>query len=146
MTRVSNYGRLSVKSLPSEVLKIWYSKDAELEACEPIGFYWPTETDPELLLAQDFARRLVQSTELRESEQMVIALCVLDNCTLREAGDMLGVSPERVRQLIQRALRRFRNQSAKLTGEKSYSVDYSVSSWTAYRCQQENKRARMARG
>lgn len=130
MSRGQHYGKLGVAKLPAEVKAIWYSRDVEPEPCESVDTYWPTATDPELVLAQDFARRLVALTPLTEQEEQVIALCVLDGCTLREAGDeMGGKSPERVRQILEKGLRRFRRYQELLTGVKPWDLDPREVSW-----------------
>ncbi len=104
------YGKLGVASLSSEVKAIWYSRHIEPEPCEPIDSWWPTQTDPDLWIRQDFARRLVSVTSLTEREEQAVILCVLENCTLREAGKVMDCSQERVRKILMKAMRRFRKQ------------------------------------
>ena len=128
--RGEHYGKLGVAKLPSEVKVIWYSRNVEPELVEPVDTWWPVATDPDFLLAQDFAHRLVAITPLTEQEEQVISLCVLDNCTLREAGDeMGGKSPERVRQILEKALRRFRTHQKALTGLNMWELDTRVMPW-----------------
>lgn len=127
--RGQHYGKLGVANLPSEIKAIWYSRDIEPEPCEPIDAWWLTQTDPDLVLVQDFARRLVAITPLTEQEEQAIALCVLDNCTLREAGHEMGRTQERVRQILEKALRRFRTHQVALTGVKSEDLDARVMPW-----------------
>jgi DNA-directed RNA polymerase specialized sigma24 family protein len=106
---MSHYGKIGLKGLPSEAKKIWYSRHVEPEPCEPIDIYWPTSTDPELELLQDYARRLLDATPMTVREQQAVKLCLMDNCTLREAGLELGVSGGRVHQVLQRALHKLRS-------------------------------------
>lgn len=134
------YGKLGVAKLPSEVKVIWYSRDVEPEPCEPVDTWWPVATDPDLLLAQDFAHRLVAVTPLTEREEQVISLCVLDNCTLREAGDEMGCTQERVRQILMKALRRFRTHQKALTGLNVWELDTRVMPWHWWK--QENRRSK----
>lgn len=134
------YGKLGVAKLPSEVKVIWYSRDVEPEPCEPVDTWWPVATDPDLLLAQDFAHRLVAVTPLTEREEQVISLCVLDNCTLREAGEEMGCTQERVRQILMKALRRFRTHQKALTGLNVWELDTRVMPW--YWWKQENRRSK----
>lgn len=110
-----HYGKIGVASLSSEVKAIWYSRHIEPEPCDPVDTYWPTVTDPDLVLLQDFARRLVAITPLTEAEEQAVALCVLDNCTLREAGVEMGRTQERVRQILMKAMRKFRTHQKVLT-------------------------------
>ena len=141
MSRGQHYGKLGVAKLPSEVKAIWYSRDVEPEPVEPVDTWWPVGTDPDLLLAQDFAHRLVALTPLTEQEEQVIALCVLDGCTLREAGDeMGGKSPERVRQILEKGLRRFRTHQKALTGLNMWELDTRVMPW--YWWKHENRRSK----
>ena len=115
--RGEHYGRLSIATIPSNVRKIWYSKNIEPEPCELIDFYCPTQTDPDLVIRQDFARRLIAVTPLTEREEKVVFMCVLDNYTLREAGEEIGVSRERVSQILAGAMRKFRKYNVFLIGK-----------------------------
>ena len=124
------YGKLGVTNLPSEVKAIWYSRHIEPEPCEPVDTYWPMHTDPELEVWQDFAKRLIEATPLTHAEAQVVAMCVLDNCTLREAGEELGGrSPERVRQILEKALRRFRTHQKALTRKDIWQLDTKEMPW-----------------
>jgi len=115
--RGEHYGRLSIATIPSNVRKIWYSKNIEPEPCELIDFYCPTQTDPDLVIRQDFARRLIAVTPLTEREQKVVFMCVLDNYTFGEAGDEMSISRERVRQIFAGAMRKFRKYNIFLIGK-----------------------------
>jgi len=133
------YGKLGVAKLPSEVKVIWYSRDVEPEPCEPVDTWWPVATDPDLWLTQDFAHRLVAVTPLTEREEQVISLCVLDNCTLREAGEVMGRTQERVRQILMKAMRRFRKHQSELTGVPIWEVDDRVIPWFWWKHEQRRK-------
>lgn len=139
--RGEHYGKLGVANLPSEVKVIWYSRNVEPDPVEPVDTWWPVATDHDLLLAQDFAHRLVAITPLTEQEEQVIALCVLDGCTLKEAGEeMGGRSPERVRQILEKALRRFRTHQKALTGLNMWELDTRVMPWFWWK--HENRRSK----
>jgi len=140
VSRGQHYGKLGVAKLPAEVKAIWYSRDVEPEPCEAVDTYWPIATDPELVLAQDFARRLVEVTPLTEAEEQAIALCVLDNCTLREAGVEMGRTQERVRQILEKALRRFRTHQKVLTDVPAWELDARVMSYFWWKHEQRRKR------
>jgi DNA-directed RNA polymerase specialized sigma24 family protein len=121
---IPHYGKLGVVNLASEVKAIWYSRHIEPEPCEPIDTYWTLHTDPELELWKDFVRRLVEITPLTEAEEQAVALCVLDNCTLKEAGIEMGRTQERVRQILMKAMRRFRTHQKALTGQNMWEMDF----------------------
>jgi len=108
--RSSYYGALGVANLPSEVKSIWYSRNNELPELPRCGWSWQQQTDPELWILQDFAKRLVEITPSTEAEERVIGLCVIQEYTLAEAGEMLDRSPERVRQILVKGLRRFKRR------------------------------------
>lgn len=127
--RGEHYGKLGVAKLPSEVKAIWYSRDDELPELPRIGWSWQQQTDPDLWLMQDFARRLVEVTPLTEAEEQVIGLCVIQGCTLKEAGEMIGKKQERVRQILEKGLRRFRRHQELLTGVKPLDLDPREVSW-----------------
>jgi DNA-directed RNA polymerase specialized sigma24 family protein len=135
-----HYGKIGVASLSSEVKSIWYSRHIEPEPCEPVDTYWPTCTDPDLVLRQDFARHLVAITPLTEIEEWAVALCVLDNCTLREAGKEMDRTQERVRQILMKAMRKFRTCQATLTGVPGYEVDTRDMTWSFWKYEQRRSR------
>ena len=134
-----HYGTLGVANLPSEVKAIWYSRDQEPPPCEPVDTWWPMQTDPDLALMQDFARRLVEATPLTEAEEQAVALCVLDNCTLREAGQEMGRTQERVRQILMKAMRRFRTHQFILTGVRAWELDTRDVSWFWWKHEKRSK-------
>lgn len=135
-----HYGKLGVANLPSEVKAIWYSRHIEPEPCEPIDFWWPTQTDPDLWIRQDFARRLVAITPLTEQEEQAVILCVLDNHTLREAGQEMDRTQERVRQILMKAMRKFWTCQVALTGVPGYAVDTRDMTWSFWKYEQRRSR------
>jgi DNA-directed RNA polymerase specialized sigma24 family protein len=137
---LQHYGKIGVANLSSEVKAIWYSRHIEPEPCEPVDTYWPTGTDPDLVLLQDFARRLVAITPLTEAEEQAVALCVLDNCTLREAGQEMDRTQERVRQILMKAIRRFRTHQKVLTDVPAWELDARVMSYFWWKHEQRRKR------
>ena len=111
------YGKLDFSTMQSAVKQLWYKRHIDPELCDPIDFYCPTQTDPDLVIRQDFARRLIAVTPLTEREEKVVFMCVLDNYTLREAGEEIGVSRERVSQILAGAMRKFRKYNVFLIGK-----------------------------
>lgn len=136
---LQHYGKLGVANLSSEVKKLWYSRHIEPEPCEPVDTYWPTCTDPDLVLRQDFARRLVAITPLTEIEEQAVVLCVLDNCTLREAGQEMDRTQERVRQILMKAMRKFRTCQKALTGMHLWELDTRDMSYFWWRHEQRRE-------
>lgn len=132
MSRGEFYGRLGVANLPSEVKKIWYSRDVEPEPCEPIDTFWSTTTDQDLPIAQDFARKIVEITPLTGREIDAVALCILDSCTLKEAGIDMNCTQERVRQILLKALRKFRKHQREITGIPFWDLDTRDMSYFLY--------------
>lgn len=139
--RHPRYGELNVVNLSSEVKRIWYTRDIEPEPCEPLNVYYPTHTDVDLPDIQDFARRLVEATPLTDQEEMVICMCVIDNCTLQEAGKELDKSTERIRQILMKGLRRFRTHQKKLTGIDIWDLDTRVMPWFWWKHERKNNAA-----
>ena len=137
---LQHYGKIGVASLSSEVKAIWYSRHIEPEPCDPVDTYWPTCTDPDLVLRQDFARRLVAITPLTEAEEQAVLLCVLDNCTLREAGQEMDRTQERVRQILMKAMRKFRTCQKALTGVPSWDLDTRDMTWSFWKYEQRRSR------
>ena len=137
---IPHYGKLGVASLSSEVKAIWYSREIEPEPCEPVDTYWPLHTDPEVQIWQDFVRRLVAITPLTEAEEQAVVLCVLDGCTLKEAGVEMGRTQERVRQILMKAMRRFRTHQKALTGQEMWEMDFRDMSYYWWRNEHRKNR------
>ena len=146
MTRgraLSHYGKLHTKQLPSEVKTIWYSRDDELPDLPTTGTLAIfDQTDPTQEDRIDLARRLVEITPLTDQERVAIQLHVLMDYTLVETGEFIDRSPERVRQIIAKGLRRFRRWQEQLTGISALEIDPSVMSWFwwSFDARQERKR------
>lgn len=140
-----HYGKLGVTSLSSEIKSIWYSRHIEPEPCEPVDTWWPTQTDPDLWIRQDFARRLVEITPLTEAQEQVVALCVIGNSTLEDAGEVLGVTRERVRQILAKAMRNFRTHQVRLTGVPRSELDDRVMPWFWWKHEQRRARNELVR-
>jgi DNA-directed RNA polymerase specialized sigma24 family protein len=118
MSRGQYYGKLGVAKLPAEVLAIWYSRDDEMELCEPTGVYSDEETNPDAALDRDLASKLIARTPLSAAQAEAIMLCVIEGHTFREAGIKIGVSSGRVAQILSKALRKLRHQYLILSRKK----------------------------
>jgi RNA polymerase sigma factor (sigma-70 family) len=116
--RGEHYGRLGIATISSVVRHIWYRRNIEPEPCELFDFYCPTQTDPDLDVRRDLAHRLVAITPLNKREEQIVILCVLGNSTLQEVAEEMEISRERVRQILNGAMRKFREYHFILTGER----------------------------
>lgn len=135
------YGQLKTAELPSQVKSIWYSRDDELPDLPTTGnLALFQQTDPDQDLAIDFARRLVEITPLTDREVVAVRMCVLEDCTLEEAGQELDCTRERVRQILSKALRRFRHHQTQLTGIKPWDVDDRVMPWFWWKHEQNSQK------
>jgi RNA polymerase sigma factor for flagellar operon FliA len=72
----------------------------------------PEAPDPEALLAQsELKDRLADAiAALPEREKLVIALYYYENLTLREIGEVLGVTESRISQLHTKAVLRLKSR------------------------------------
>lgn len=131
------YGRLGVKTLPSEVKAIWYSRDDEPPPCEPHGWSWEQVTEPDYE-ALDLIRKILDATPLTERETQAIWLHVIEGSTLDEIGEAMNCTRERVRQIVGKGLRRLRTHQSKVTGIPSDELYCEVTTW---RCWQWVKRS-----
>lgn len=125
------YGKIKVASLPSEVKTIWYSKDDEPPLCEPHGWSWEQVTEPDHE-SLDLALKILAVTPLTEREVVAIRLIVLDGCTLEEAGREMDCTRSRVRQIVNKGLRRLRTHQSKITGIPSDELYCEVTTWRGW--------------
>lgn len=115
MKRSQYYGKLGTATLPSEVREIWYSRNDKMKrsprpAIAPLAE--PNEF--EVLVAKDYAHKLIEITPLSQREELVVAMHICAGYTLQEVAQTLGVTQERIRQIAIKALRKFRWAVAKL--------------------------------
>lgn len=125
------YGRLGVKALPSEVTAIWYSRDDEPPPCEPHGWSWEQVTEPDYE-AIDLIRKILDATPLTDRETQAIWLHVIEGSTLDEIGEAMNCTRERVRQIVNKGLRRLRTHQAKVTGIKPEDLYCEVTTWRGW--------------
>lgn len=134
-----NYGKLQVKNINREVYKIWLSRNVEPEFCEPVGWSWMHQTDPEQYLKRDLIMRILEKTELTENEEKVLIACILDNATMREMSIELNRTHARIQQILYKALRKLRNKQRLITGINPIDIDERIMSWFWWRL--ENAKA-----
>ena len=108
--RSPQYGKLDVKNLDKRAYRMWLTRNEEPPLCEPFGWGWQYETDPEdSRIVRDLMHKLVSVTPMTERQELAIQLIVLEGCTLEEAGSELGgVTRERAREILNKVLRKLR--------------------------------------
>jgi len=136
------YGKLQTASLPSEVKRIWYSRDEELPELPRHRWSWELQTDPELSELRDLARRIVETTPLTEREEIAIMTCVIEDGRLEDLGEELDVTKERARQILQKGLRRLRTHQKKVTGINPGDLYIDILHWQYYKRMQQHARQR----
>jgi hypothetical protein len=107
--RLPQYGKLDVKNLDKRAYRMWLTRNDELPPCEPFGWGWQYETDPEdSRIVRDLMHKLVSVTPMTVRQELVIQLIVLEGCTLEETGLELGVTGARAREILNKVLRKLR--------------------------------------
>lgn len=104
MSRNSYYGMLNVKTTSPEVMKIWRSRDDELDELPSIEFDEEIDYSSEIE-ARNLLVKIFSKMRINEKEEYVLIHRMLGDATLSEVADELGVTVERVRQM-QNKLRR----------------------------------------
>lgn len=129
MSRSTYYGRLNVQSIPSEVKKIWYSRDEELPELPRHKWSWQLEDDMELFEAKDLLNKILIDAPLSDRQMLVVELWAIEELTYEEISQRLNVTKERVRQIYVRAMRKLRDHQAKVTGISAYGLG-EVMTWS----------------
>lgn len=68
----------------------------------------------------DLARKLWEATPLTEREREAIELRIFHDETLASAGLIMGITRERVRQIVAKGLRKLQRYHKEFSGEDSY--------------------------
>lgn len=132
MSRSTYYGRLNVQSIPSEVKKIWRSRDEELEELPRHKWSWQLEDDMELFEAKDLLNKILIDAPLSDRQMLVVELWAIEELTLEEISQRLNVTKERVRQIYIHAMRKLRDHQAKVTGISPYGLG-EVMTWSHWK-------------
>jgi RNA polymerase sigma factor for flagellar operon FliA len=93
--------------------ELWAVSDSSGDAVSLLDtLHDPDAPDPEQLLAQSEVKdRLADAiAALPEREKLVIALYYYENLTLREIGEVLGVTESRISQLHTKAVLRLKSR------------------------------------
>lgn len=107
-----HYGQIKIASIPSEVRKIWYTRDMEPEFCEVAEECRFDNDFGNCEIAQFQDREMLffilQKSKLTPMQESALLFYYFDNGTLQTAAKELQVTPERVRQILGMALRKLR--------------------------------------
>ena len=115
MKRSQYYGKLGTATLPSEVREIWYSRNDKMKRSPRLAIVPLAEpSELEVLAAKDYAHKLIEITPLSQREEMIVAMHICAGYTLQEIAQTMGVTQERIRQIVIKALRKFRMAASKL--------------------------------
>jgi RNA polymerase sigma factor (sigma-70 family) len=107
--RAPRYGELGVVNLVSEVKVLWFTRDQELPELPSWRWAHQHQIDMQQLEDRDVVKALLERTELTEREDLVIRMVVIEDYTHEDVGAFLGVTHERVRQILNKGLRRLRH-------------------------------------
>ena len=132
MSRSTYYGRLNVQSIPSEVKKIWRSRDDELEELPRHKWSWQLQDDMELFEAKDLLNKILIDAPLSDRQMLVVELWAIEELTLEEISQRIDVTRERVRQIYIHAMRKLRSHQAKVTGISPYGLG-EVMTWSHWK-------------
>ena len=134
------YGQLNIASNPSEVNRIWYSRDEELEPLPAWRWSFDYVTDLEQVEQRELLEKILEAADLSERHSLVLQRRVLEHCTLEDVGQELGVSRERVRQMEQRVLRRLRQVQQRFTNVSRYDlIRAEVTTWRRWSWIERNR-------
>lgn len=127
------YGKLMTDSLPSEVKKIWYSRDDELPELPRHLWSWQLQDDMSLVEAKDLLFKILADAPLTDREMLAVKLIAHEECTLEEASEALDCTKERARQIYLKGMRKLRRHQATITGVQVWDVDCEVTTWNCWR-------------
>ena len=127
------YGKLMTDTLPSEVKAIWYSRDEELPELPQHKWSWELETDLEHVERRELLTKILADAPLTDRQWLVVELVVIEELTLREVGQRLDLTQERVRQIYLQAMRKLRQHQFQVTGSQAYTLDCEVTTWRQWK-------------
>jgi len=107
-TRPPYYGQLQIAKQPSEVRVIWHTRDDELEPLPSWRWSFDHQTDMESVEQRELLEKILESAGMNEREEIVLRMLTIEDYTLEEIGQVLGVTKERVRQIEVRTLEKLR--------------------------------------
>jgi hypothetical protein len=136
------YGKLMTAQLPSEVKRIWYTRDDELPELPRHRWSFELQSDMEQVEQRELVVKLLETICFTDREDLVVQMLVMDGATLEEAGQELGVTKERIRQIYMKAMRKARTRQKSVTGAQLWHMDCEVTTWRHYSWEQQQNRRR----
>ena len=136
------YGKLQTTSLPSEVKRIWYSRDEELPELPRHRWSWELQTDMTEVENRELVTKLLEAIDFTEREELVVRLIVIELATFKDVAEQLDITIARVQQIYNKAMRRARTKQRMVTGISPWEVHSDIIHWQYYRRQQEQARRR----
>lgn len=127
------YGKLMTESLPSEVKRIWYSRDEELPELPQHKWSWELQDDLEQVEQRELLVKILEATILTDNEAMAIEMVTIGNATFGDLAREIGVSPARALQVYNSGLRKLRRIQARFTNISHGDVLTDIYTWRAYR-------------
>ena len=109
------YAKTMIKISGTSILSInevWYSGDENDKVSIGDSIESPSSLNPEVIAERDEIRRVIVEAinELPDSEKKILVLYYFEDLTLKEIGQVLGVTESRVSQLHTKAILRLRSR------------------------------------
>ena len=136
------YGQLMTETLPSEVKKIWYSRDDELEPLPSWCWSWQHQTDLEQVEQRELLVKILEATILSDKEAKAIEMVAIGNSTFADLADELDVTDSRAQQIYNNGIRKLRKMQAGFTGIPVWDVLSEIYTWRAFRSIRRSKKGR----
>jgi RNA polymerase sigma factor for flagellar operon FliA len=109
------YAKTMIKISGTSILSInevWYSGDENDKVSIGDSIESPSSLNPEVIAERDEIRRVIVEgiSELPDNEKKILVLYYFEDLTLKEIGQVLGVTESRVSQLHTKAILRLRSR------------------------------------
>lgn len=92
------YGKLNVKSLDPEVYRIWLTRNDELDELPCVDIEEAIDYGP-IEEARNLLQQIFANMKMNDREIDVFKLRIVEQYTLEETAQELGVTRERIRQM-----------------------------------------------
>ena len=130
--RSQYYGQLMTESLPSEVKKIWYSREDELEPLPSWRWSFQHQTDLEQVEQRELLVKILEATILTDNEAKAIEMVAIGGATFEDLADEISVTRTRAQQIYHHAIRKLRKMQAGFTGIPTWDLLSEIYTWRAY--------------
>jgi RNA polymerase sigma factor for flagellar operon FliA len=109
------YQHITMKISGASIISIhevWYSGDENDKVSIADSIESPSSLNPEVIAERDEIKRVIVEaiSELPENEKKILVLYYFEDLTLKEIGQVLGVTESRVSQLHTKAIMRLRSR------------------------------------